>query len=101
MEIRKMKDSHKSTKDATASDVEAFVNWPLVNGVYETENGSTVEIFGKHSGGSSVSFDWLEENGCLDCEPQAYPEKYDENDVRLVWNCDYCGGGSAKLHKAS
>lgn len=96
-----MSKKKKDQQYVAASDTKRIINWPLVNGVYETENGSTVEIFGKHSGGSRVSFDWFEEGGCLDCESQAYPEKYDENDVRLVWNCDYCGGGSAKLHKVS
>ena len=91
----------KEAEPETASPVDALVMWPLENGMYETKNGSTVEIFGKHSGGSRVNFDWLEENGCIDCEPQAYPEEWDSDDVRLVWNCDYCGGGNAKLHKAS
>jgi hypothetical protein len=69
----------------------------LQNGKYITDNGSTLEISGKYGGISKVSFDWLEEGGCVDCQCEAYPEKFDENDWRLVWNCDYCEGGSAKL----
>jgi len=87
----------KATKKAGQSDIP--VNWPLSNGVYETANGSWVEIFGRYGGGSRVSFDWLEEGGCIDCDPQAYPEEYGRNDARLVWLCEHCGGGSAKLHK--
>ena len=64
----------------------------LPNGVYKTEKGSTLTISGKHSGIVILSFDWLEEDACVDCEVSPYPE-----DGFLVWNCEYCGGGSAEL----
>jgi len=86
-------------KKLKRNDPDKFVNWPLVNGNYSTKNGSRVTIFGKRNGCSQVDFDWFEEGGCVDCIPQPYPEKYDNNDVRLVWHCDVCGGGSAKLYK--
>ena len=65
----------------------------MKNGIYKTEKGSVVEISGKHSGISCVEFDWLEEGGCCDCQVEAYPT----DDGYLIWHCDKCGGGSAKL----
>ena len=38
-----------------------------------------------------VQFDWVEEGGCIECEC------YDVYDGDLVWNCEECGCGSAKL----
>ena len=73
----------------------------MTNGKYKTENGSTVEISGKHSGISSVVFDWLEEDACVDCEVEPYPEEFDKDDLRLIWRCEYCGGGNAKLQKTT
>ncbi len=65
------------------------------NGIYQTENGSTVKIFGEHSGKVRIDFDWLEENrACGDCEPILKP-----NCDHLMWSCDYCGGGNTKLTK--
>ena len=37
----------------------------LPNGHYRTAAGSTVEVFGRHSGGVRVGFDWL-------VEPEAF-----------------------------
>jgi len=65
----------------------------LPNGAYRTAAGSTLKISGKHGGIGEVSFDWSEEpNACSDCRPSPYPDE-----DRLTWQCDYCGGGSAKL----
>lgn len=59
--------------------------------IFATLHGSTVTILG---GKSEVAFDWFEEqNACYECVPQPYP-----NDGYLVWHCDECGGGRAKLH---
>lgn len=69
----------------------------LPNGKYKTEAGSIVVISGKHNGKARVDFDWLEEGGCIDCVPEPYPEEFGENDFRLIWFCDYCGGGNTKL----
>ena len=66
---------------------------------YRTANGSTLELSGKHGGISHVVFDWLEESGCVDCQAEPYPEEFDENDLRLVWHCTYCGGGNARLKR--
>jgi len=56
---------------------------------FTTEKGSTVEVNGLKY---RIAFDWLEEGGCVDCEP-VY------EDGLLVWNCDYCDGGHAELMK--
>ena len=64
----------------------------LPNGKYRTAAGSTMEISGKYSGISRVEFDWLEEGGCVDCKCSAY-----DVDGYLTWDCEECGGGSAKL----
>ena len=39
----------------------------LPNGHYRTAAGSEMWISGKHDGVSEVSFDWFEEDACLDC----------------------------------
>ncbi len=57
---------------------------------YETEAGSTVTVSGRHGGEYDISFDWVEEAACVDCDPYVY-------DGALRWSCDFCGGGSAKL----
>ena len=64
-------------------------------GDYVTASGSEMRVKGKHGGVSIVAFDWLEEGGCVECEPQAY-----DQDGDLVWDCNYCGGGRAKLFPA-
>jgi len=51
-------------------------------------------VSGEHGGVSEVSFDWLEEGGCLDCVPDAY-----DVDGDLVWHCEECGGGWAPLSR--
>jgi len=67
------------------------------NGKYKTEAGSTVIISGKYSGVSEIEFDWYEEKACADCKPEPYPEEFNPDDWRLVWYCDFCNGGNAKL----
>ena len=64
----------------------------LPNGHYRTAAGSEMWVSGKHGGFSEVSFDWFEEDACLDCQVSAY-----DVDGRLVWSCEECGGGSAEL----
>jgi len=49
-------------------------------------------ISGKHGGISTVEFDWVEEDACVECQVESY-----DIDGYLVWHCDYCGGGKAKL----
>jgi len=66
----------------------------LPNGLYRTAHGSTLKISGKHGGIAEVEFDWFEEpDACIECEVDEYPD----DDENMVWHCDYCGGGSAKL----
>jgi hypothetical protein len=63
----------------------------LTDGHYKTRHGSEMWVKG---GRSKVAFDWLEErNACCDCSPEPYAE-----DGSLVWHCDVCGGGKAKLY---
>ena len=62
-------------------------------GKYKTDAGSTMTISGKYGGISEVDFDWLEENACIECQPEPY-----EDDGFLVWHCECCGGGKAKLN---
>lgn len=64
----------------------------LKPGKYRTESGSTMTISGKHGGISEVDFDWFEEDACIECSVESY-----DQDGYLVWYCDECGGGSAKL----
>ena len=70
-----------------------------INGTYKTRAGSIVTISGRYSGIAEVDFDRLEENACIDCEPDPYPED-DGDGYYLKWHCDYCGGGKAKLSPA-
>jgi len=55
-----------------------------------------MSISGKHGGISEVEFGWFEEDACCDCVVDAY-----DDDGFLVWHCDYCGGGSAKLYPSN
>lgn len=64
----------------------------LTCGHYRTAAGSEMWVYGEHCGKSAVEFDWLEEGGCMDCQPCAY-----DVDGMLVWHCDECGGGAAEL----
>ena len=73
----------------------------LAKGKYQTASGSTVEISGKHSGISRVSFDWVEENACFDCEVHSYPEEIETGVFALIWTCEICGGGYAELSKTN
>lgn len=61
-------------------------------GRYRTEKGSTMKVYGRYAGKSQVNFDWLEEGACCDCKPEPY-----DDEGSLVWHCDQCGGGKAKL----
>lgn len=70
----------------------------MKSGRYHTKAGSTLEISGKYSGIATLDFDWLEEGGCIDCEPNPYPEE-DDGEWFVVWACDYCGGGRARLEE--
>jgi len=70
------------------------MNIKLQNGHYKTSNGSEMWISGNSAGISSVAFDWVEEGGCPECRAQAY-----EDDGHMVWDCNYCNGGSAELVK--
>jgi len=79
----------------------SLVSSQLPNGKYKTVNGSTLEISGKYGGIAKVDFDWLEEGACIDCQCEPYPEKFDDGDWRLIWNCKYCGGGNARLQSAN
>ena len=66
----------------------------LSDGNYETEHGSTVKL-SKNGGVTLCEFDWFEEpNACDECVVNPYPEE-----EFLVWRCDKCEGGSAKLTK--
>ena len=71
----------------------------MQTGIYKTENGSTVKISGNHSGIAEVDFDWFEEEACADCKCEAYPQWFGPFDWRLVWYCDQCGGGNARLKR--
>jgi len=64
----------------------------LKNGTYRTAAGSEMRVSGLRSGVSAVNFDWVEEGACVDCQPNVY-----DDDGYLVWDCDDCGGGKAKL----
>ena len=68
------------------------------NGTYHTDAGSLVTVAGLHGGRASVEFDWFEENACVDCRPDRYPER-DGDELYLVWSCDECGGGRSVLRK--
>lgn len=62
-------------------------------GEYRTTAGSVVTVTGAHCGIVRIEFDWLEEGGCIDCEPEPYPVDGD-----LLWHCNECGiGQHAKL----
>ena len=68
----------------------------LSNGHYRTAAGSKMRISGEFKGISEVSFDWVEEGGCLDCVVEVY-----EQEGWLVWHCTECGGGKAELKPAT
>jgi len=62
----------------------------LSTGEYVTEAGSTLTV--ARPGSSLVWFDWVEEEACFDCKAEPY-----DDDGYLVWHCNECGGGKAKL----
>ena len=65
----------------------------LSKGQYITAAGSTMRVFGQHGGKSKVIFDWVEEDACIDCVLEPY-----DDDGYLVWHCEVCDGGKAKLN---
>ena len=65
-------------------------------GHYKTEHGSYVHVITKNAGSWSAEFDKFEEpDGCFDCRV----DDVDHHEQSLVWSCDYCGGGKARLTK--
>ena len=70
----------------------------LRNGKFKTKAGSLVTITGRYGGIAEVDFDWFEEDACIDCEPDPYPEWPGEAWI-LRWHCDFCGGGKAELFR--
>jgi len=66
----------------------------MKNGTYKTKAGSIVTVSGMHNGSFDVEFDWLEEGGCIECIHHV-----DHLEEALVWDCEYCEGGSAKLYR--
>ncbi len=70
------------------------------NGSYRTDNGSTLEVSGRHGGRVLASFDWFEEGACCDAECNPYPVEWDDDEWHLTWRCDCHGEGHARLHPA-
>ncbi len=71
----------------------------MKNGTYYTKAGSKLVISGKHSGIATLNFDWFEEeNACSVCQPEPYPEELDDNAWYIVWHCDCCDGGDARVY---
>lgn len=60
---------------------------PLSQGTYHTAAGSTLDVISRPDGCHWIEVDWLQEGGCLDCEPALTA------DGALVWDCPVCGGG--------
>ena len=66
--------------------------------VYKTEAGSILKIHG--NGLHQLEFDWLEEPGaCCDCVPSPYPYEDAEDNLYIIWQCEYCGYGKARIYK--
>lgn len=62
----------------------------LPNGDYITKHGSEARI--RDGQKTRMSFDWFEEQyACCDCTIDDIEDGY------LVWSCDECEGGQAKL----
>ncbi len=58
---------------------------------YITKHGPEVRV---HNGRTSMSLDWFQEpSACFDCVVDDVDGGY------LYWECEECGGGSAKLEK--
>lgn len=62
---------------------------------YRTDAGSRVEITGKHRGISTIEWDWFEEGACPEAHPVADVSRRDEQ--LLLWSCECCGSGQARL----
>jgi hypothetical protein len=60
-------------------------------GEYRTAKGSTLVVSGPHGGRQGVSFDWLEEGGCIECRVVSL-----DDEGYLVWSCTECGGGRSE-----
>ena len=67
----------------------------ILREVYRTPAGSTVEITGKHRGIVAITFDWFEENACMEAHP--VENMSDKDEPMLTWSCECCGYGSARL----
>lgn len=63
----------------------------LPDGKYRTEGGSTVAL-SNNGTRSVVDFDWSNEDACIECEVNNYPD-----DDFLVWYCESCCGGRSRL----
>lgn len=71
---------------------------PLAVGRYVTEHGSRVHVRTPNAGSWTVDFDKFEEpHACLDCRVV----DVDPNEEALIWECDHCDGGMAKLTKVN
>lgn len=63
-------------------------------GHYKTAAGSFVHVKTRNAGSWTADFDRLEEpQACFDC----HSIDVDCHEQALVWCCDECGGGMAKL----
>ncbi len=61
---------------------------------YVTEKGSFINVGPNRANGE---LEWLDEdNCCVDCAVDLDATK-ETGYTHLIWNCDYCGGGSAPL----
>ena len=65
-------------------------------GKYKTEHGSEVLVHTINAGSWTANFDRLEEpHACFDC----HSIDVDPHEHALTWECEYCGGGIAKLKR--
>lgn len=63
-------------------------------GHYRTAAGSFVRVLTRNAGSWAADFDKFEEpDACFDCRCV----DVDWQERALVWECDVCGGGMAKL----
>lgn len=65
----------------------------IKSGHYRTTAGSTIEIYGKYQSAWRGQFDRFEEFACDYC----VVVDVDRQEGDLIWECDVCGGGRAKL----
>ena len=64
---------------------------------YRTDAGSRVEISGAHRGISVIEWDWFEEGACPEARPVA--DVSDRAEPILIWSCECCGAGHARLKR--